>query len=273
MLSVLFWNIHKKRITELITSLAFERQADILFLAECEIDPAELLVSLNTPGASLYHYSPGLGCKKILVFTRFFSDYFLPQFETERLTIRRLQLPGMRDLLIGATHFPSKLNWRDESQIFECTRLVNHIREAERIVGHSRTILVGDFNMNPFEAGMISAGGLHGVMSRSIARQEKRIVQEEEYLFFYNPMWSLFGDASPGPPGTFYYKAAEHRVFFWNMFDQVLFRPGLLGSFRNENLEIVQTVNERQLLVNDIPDSRTSSDHLPLFFRFDVEEV
>ena len=94
--------------------------------------------------------------------------------------------------------------------------------------------------MNPFEDGMVSANGLHAVMSQGIAQRGSRTVQGKAYPFFYNPMWSYLGDASAGPPGTFYYENAQHKTFFWNMFDQILLRPDLLEFFAAENLQIVE---------------------------------
>ena len=77
-------------------------------------------------------------------------------------------------------------------------------------------------------------------MSQQVARKQERTVQETSYPFFYNPMWNLFGDYSPGPPGTYYYSDSTHKVFFWNMFDQVLIRPDLLDRFDMNGLKIIE---------------------------------
>jgi hypothetical protein len=121
--------------------------------------------------------------------------------------------------------------------------------------------------MNPFENGIVSATGLHGVMSRQIAERQTRIVQKRAYQFFYNPMWSLLGDSTPGPPGTYHYSQAEHKVYFWNMFDQVLIRPQLLNRFKNSDLTIVYSCGDCSFLSkNGVPDSNIASDHLPVVF-------
>jgi hypothetical protein len=78
--------------------------------------------------------------------------------------------------------------------------------------------------MNPFETGLVSAAGLNSVMSRRVASRETRKVQGREYRFFYNPMWSHFGDARDDTAGSYYYDAGEHVNYYWNMFDQVLLR-------------------------------------------------
>jgi hypothetical protein len=123
--------------------------------------------------------------------------------------------------------------------------------------------------MNPFEDGVVIAKALHAVMSRDIAERRSRVVQTKKYPFFYNPMWSLFGDASP--PGTYYYRTSTHKTFFWNMFDQVLIRPELLSSFRNENFKILTMAGNTSLLTSRYrPNSKIASDHLPLLFTLDL---
>jgi hypothetical protein len=121
--------------------------------------------------------------------------------------------------------------------------------------------------MNPFDIGVVSAIGLHGVMTRHIAQRGRRIVQGQEYNFFYNPMWAFFGDGTAGPAGTYYYQNAEHKVFFWNVFDQVLIRPTLLPCFDNSDLKILDSDGENQFLsVNGTPNDDLYSDHLPITF-------
>jgi exonuclease III len=217
------------------------------------------------------HYAPGIGCKKIEVFARFPSEYIRPIFEEDRLTVRHLALPGRTDILLAVTHFHSKLHWSDASQVAACSELATSLISAERQVGHQRTILVGDVNMNPFEDGIVNANGLHAVMSKAIARKQTRVIQSKEYLFFYNPMWSLFGDASRGPAGTYYYNAPEHKNFFWNMFDQVMMRPDLIDRFDNERLIIADTDGKETLLSKQgVPNTKLYSDHLPIIFNLDL---
>lgn len=267
MLSFLFWNVNKKPLVASITNLARRHKIDVLMLAECSIAPDVLLRTLNQTEEARYHYAPSL-CKKVQFYTGFDNKFVRPIFETDRLTIRRLSIPERMEVLLAATHFHSKLRWRDDSQAFECLELANSIRIAEKQIGHARTVLVGDLNMNPFESGVVSSNGLNAVMSRQIAGRKTRVVQSKEWPFFYNPMWSLLGDASPGPPGTYYYNSAEHKSYFWNMFDQVLIRPDLLDCFSNKDLMIVESDGETSLLSKEtLPDVNIASDHLPIVFK------
>jgi len=271
MISFLYWNINNSFIQDTISRLVMQNEADILILSECSIDPGALLASLNHGNPVKYHYAPGIGCTRIEIFTRFSNKLLIPIFESDRLTIRHLKLPGLTNILIAANHFPSKRNWKDSSQAFECVILADSIRIAEDEVGHSKTVLIGDFNMNPFEEGVISARGLHAVMTKNIALKNSRIVQGNKYLFFYNPMWSLFGDGSPGPAGTYYFSSSEHNVIFWNIFDQVLIRPDLVGLFKNEDLRILESDGVKSFLTRQkVPDIQRYSDHLPIFFKLNL---
>lgn len=267
MTSFLFWNLNRKPLQQIVANLVLHYEVDVLMLVECSIEPSVLLKTLNQHRRSEYHYAPGI-CKKVEIFTRYPRQFIEPIYEEDRLTIRNLKLPGAIDLLLAVTHFPSKLYWSDASQTAESIELANSIRLAEEQVGHFRTVLVGDLNMNPFEDGVVSANGLHGVMSRNIAEKGTRVVQRKEYPFFYNPMWGLFGDATPGPPGTYYHSRSEHKVFFWNIFDQILIRPDLLPLFSNEDLEMVTSDGDTSFLSSQgVPDANIASDHLPIFFR------
>lgn len=83
-------------------------------------------------------------------------------------------------------------------------------------------------------------------------------------------MWGLFGDATMGPPGTYYHDRSDHVTYYWNMFDQVLIRPELLGSFDNESLRILESDGENSLLSSlGRPDS-SRSDHLPILFEIRI---
>jgi hypothetical protein len=270
MITFLFWNTNEGPLADAVAAIAKAEAVDILILSECAIEPRDLLKILNR-NVPEFHFAPGQN-RGISMFTRFPGRYF-PEVNigSRRLSVRRLALPPIEDVLVAAVHLPSKLYWSDESQMFECANLSNAIVEEERKAGHSRTILVGDLNMNPFEKGVIAAAGLHAVPTRRIAERIKRTVQGKSYLFFYNPMWAHFGDASDRPAGTYYYERAEHVNYFWNNFDQVLIRPQLMDRFRSDQLRILDNAGETSLSRADgTPNKGNASDHFPLLFALDL---
>ena len=268
MLSFLFWNINNKNLCEQIHSIVKNNDIDVLALAESKIPPQDILNELNSKAESEYFYHTKLGCSKVDIYTRF-SKYFMKIiYEKDRITIRQLSLPNRPDLLLAIMHYPDKRNYKPSEQASHCKTYLEYIRIAEQMVGHERTIFYGDFNMNPFEEGVVSSDGLHAVLSKRIAKKEKRVVDDNECPFFYNPMWNLFGDSKDGPPGSYYYYGSTPLVYFWHIFDQVLIRPDLIDYFNNNELKILTSYGEGVKLTNrnGIPNSRRFSDHLPLFF-------
>ena len=258
----LFWNLNRRELHGFVARLARQENADVVILAECPTSPAQLLEDLNAE-APYYQYAPG-NCGHLLFFTRFESSLLTPLWESHRVSIRRLALPRRKSILVAAAHLPSKLNFSEESLLVESVHLAQSIDEVETSEGHQRTILLGDMNMNPFEAGMVIAGGLHAVMNRHVASRKTRTVQHRKYKYFYNPMWGHFGDSGEAG-GTFYYEGADALCYYWNLFDQVLLRPDLLEGFAPENVRIPTSIRGFSLLQEDgQPDKETISDHLPV---------
>ena len=273
MATILFWNINKKNLLQDIVYLCHHHNVDVLILAESQISEVDLLLLLNSsePG-SLYlalfnHLSPRLS-----FFFRYPLQSIRPVADSGGVSIRQISPPiGMSLLLVGL-HLPSKLHLDEREQIMHATRVSRIIQEAEATVRHSRTLVIGDFNMNPFEPGLVAADGFHAVMDQKIARKGSRIVQGEDKPFFYNPMWGLMGDSSPGSPGTYYYSRGGYINYFWNTFDQVLLRPALLDFFPQEDLQVISEVGEKGLL-SENGLLRSASDHLPILVRLNIERM
>ncbi len=184
MMRFLFWNLNKKPLADTIAKLAAAHKIDVLMFAECDIIPATLLTALNVDGTADYHYAPCRECTKIHLYTKF-SDDFLPiVLETKRVTVRRIALPDRLKILLAVVHAVSKVQYSEESQKEEARALSKTIQEAEGFTGHKRTVLCGDFNMNPFEYGMVGAGALNAAMTKQIARRLPRIIQQKSYSYF-----------------------------------------------------------------------------------------
>lgn len=268
MLTTLFWNVHNKPILDAVAALAMDHEVDILVLAQNRMPASSILGRLNR--ASLGFQRPFSNCGHVEVLTRFSPKFLVALSESDRYSIRRLHLPARLPLTLVFAHLPSKIDFSTDSQSFELFNLVKEIERVELQTGHSHTVVLGDLNANPFDPGVVAAGGLHGVMTKDLARKGKRVVQGREHLFFYNPMWSLFGERQEGPPGTHFYRKAEALCYFWNIFDQVLIRPALIDKLRMAP-RILTKAGSLSLVANDgTPDSDRFSDHLPVLFQLEV---
>lgn len=82
-------------------------------------------------------------------------------------------------------------------------------------------------------------------------------------------MWSLFGDRTPGPPGSHYWRSSVLHNPFWGILDQVLVRPAIME--RLVDLRILETDGQHSFLAADgTPDKEHMSDHLPVLFRLNI---
>jgi hypothetical protein len=272
MTTFLFWNLNNKPLHKTITNLVLRHDVDVLMFVECTIPPEVMLATLNQQARPQFSLAKDYGiCKKVVIYTRFSRKFLTPRFDdTDRLTIRHFKLPALDDFLLAVVHLGSKMSYNGFDQLTESIILADHIRKVEEKIGHSRTVLVGDFNMNPFENGIVNAKGLHAVMTRDIAADKERKIKGKAYPYFYNPMWKFFGDGKNEPPGTYYYRGSTYTTFFWNIFDQVLLRPVAMSFFNNDNLKIISEDGEISFLKNGRPDSSVASDHLPILFKLNL---
>jgi hypothetical protein len=265
MLNGLFWNVKKQPLAVLLRRLCDEYDIDLLMLAECNMSDEQLLPILNQGSNRTFIRNANDFSPRISFFIRLARTPLKIVSDKPHCSIRALSPPGAQEILIAAIHHRSKLHSGYGHQDALMTRTAEQIAEAESRHEHRRTLVVGDLNMNPFEPGICSADGLHAVMSKAVASRISRRVDGEERFFFYNPMWNLLGDETPGPPGT-YYHGAGMLSYFWNTFDQVLLRPELLEQYRPGDVKILSEVGETRLFGNDRM-APGLSDHLPVFFK------
>jgi len=270
MMTIVFWNTNRQSVDEKVALLARAHNADLVLLAEHGGQHYPTLDSLNRDVVFPFQYASGLS-PGFAIFSRFSPSFLIPRFDGHRVSIRTLALPARVEVTIAIAHMPSKLHETSDDQSFEFAGLARDIRKVEEARGHSRTILIGDLNANPFESGIVSAGGLNATMSRDIAARRSRIVKRNEYPFFYNPMWQHLGDARGKVCGTYYYDAGTHLNYYWNVFDQVLVRPDLFGFLPDVPVDVVSEIGSERFVTDaGKPDKKNASDHLPIVFRLDI---
>jgi exonuclease III len=270
MVTFLYWNTNRKPLHTEIRALAEAHEVDVIILSEFAGSPTTLIENLNSGRIKDFQFAPG-ECERIQIFTRFSSSFLRPKYEDDWVSIRQLKLPARIEILLVAAHLPSKLFRDEHSQEHLSLRVAGTIMEQEGKVGHQRTLLVGDLNMNPFEKGVVSADGMNAVMSRQVASGKSRSVMSQAYPFFFNPMWAHFGDRPEGTPGTYYDNRSDFVNYYWNIFDQVMVRPDLMDRFDSERVRIPTKIGGISLLFEDgRPNNRDFSDHLPLLFAVEL---
>lgn len=176
-------------------------------------------------------------------------------------------MPGAIRLLLCITHLPSKLHATELDQVHSASYLKQDIELAEAEATHTNTVVFGDFNMNPFDDGMVSAAALNSVPCVVLTKRKTRTIKGRKHAFFYNPMWSLLGDFS-GSPGTYFHKSPGYRSDYWNTLDQVIVRPEIASRLRKNSLAVLTKAGVVNLICeNGRP---VVSDHLPITFAIDI---
>jgi hypothetical protein len=273
MLQLLFWNLHRNsNLVRPLTELAKSRRTDIVILAETPAE-AEISTALTAVCGGGFRHHGGRVNSRIQIYARQEIEIGEPVGESHYLVVHPVSIGTKPIFFLAAMHGISRLE-SDLSELNEeaCVA-ADLLRAVEARAKHRRTILIGDFNLNPFDEGMFKVRGFFGVMSRQDASRQTQRLKWEKYPLFYNPMWSRLGDLSPGPAGTYYRAPTTHYGHYWHTYDQVLVRPSLAGCFDAESFEVVTQIGSRELLRDGVPDVDSYSDHLPLVVGFDLDRM
>lgn len=264
---VLFWNVQRKSLDGPILSLVTTDHPDILILIEYP-EVTMLPALLAATG-----FDRVVGSSRFGVFARpGFSLTLEPNPDpTDRVNFWRVGQQGGDDWLVVILHGPDRRNApQDDTRQYWFRRIADHARFLENQAGHRRTVILGDFNANPFDPSVLGANGFHAVGVRRVRGQFNRAVRNAGRAeFFYNPMWRLYGTDPAGDAGagTYYYHGYEATEPFWHMPDQVLIRPEVADRLPAERLRILSTAGPVSLVDADgVPDREAASDHLPIVF-------
>lgn len=282
MARILFWNLYGRQesnrerraaaVCDSLTRLVQSHSIDVLLFAECLIAETQLQAAFDASGSGEYR-CPTSRSRKVKLWSRLAPDRVIDRhcemFGSE-LTIREVLFPGCDPILLAGVHLADRITLGTESgRALSAYAIAEAIRRTEADRGHSRTILIGDLNMNPYEAGVVGSHAFHGVMTKALADRMSDLAARKPYSCFYNPMWALFGDQSAGPPGTHYFdNSKEPTNHFWQLYDQLLIRPDLVARF--VRVEILTGDGVNSFLTREgRPARHRLSDHLPILAEFE----
>lgn len=271
-LKILFWNLGTRNCPDVLRAILESHAPDIIVLAEASQSESETLAEINKAGATPYNLTINRS-ERLQFFVAFSPSRFEPMHDGPGVAVRRIETILGGQLLLVALHLSSKLHLDEIDQALLATRLGTTVRHMEERAGHARTVVIGDLNMNPFEHGVVGSEGLHAVSSRAVASKGSRMVMGERRQFFYNPMWSLLGDDSPGPPGTYYYGGSSPVSYFWHTYDQVLLRPELATYYLPGDVTVLDVVGGMPSADPRTRRSRDLADHFPILATIRLPEL
>lgn len=284
MVKILFWNVqgvekgHKlpssapryQNLSNVLVTAAKQRTLDIIILAESPFGGSLPIAGFQNAPTSL---RPNRKTQTELEIYFRGATTHLTQFSAfGRTTFQEVCVvaSGLSFLLI-ATHLESPLHSSEERRREAVRDVAGEILSVENRRGNRQTLLVGDLNYDPFDMALIHAQHLRAVSTHQTALHFGKTSQKQRAPFFYNPMWSRFGDSDGTPAGTYYRGTNEVDCRFWHLFDQVLLRPEMLPHWDDRKLKIFDRIGRKRLVTQEgFPDKVHFSDHLPIQFEINL---
>ncbi len=261
MCRIVFWNLKRKDLTHLVCNLAASTKADVLVFNECAAPIEKTLQALRSNVNKGFFVPTSNSTDRFHCFCR---DSVLDLVEVHkgiRTSVRKLRLRA-RPILLALVHGVDFRNYDSSARQSFAQSLAEELRFVQSEQGHNRLILMGDLNMNPFDPGMNLPTGLNAMMTRACVTAGHRTYLGIQYDFYYNPMWSLFGDGSKGPAGTVY-DTSSQGPYGWNMLDQVVINHSVLNEFQEVTI-MTQAGSTCLIDARGRPDTKVASDHLPI---------
>lgn len=263
-MKILLWNTKKNKINKLLGELVEQENADYVALIEYDDDIDELIGILNEKGRKYNKYVT-IGADNMVAFGKLTN--VKPGPHEKRYSIQVVN----DTMIICCIHLSSRLygDYPDR-QLIDAQKIVSEIKNYEKENDMYNTVVIGDFNANPYDKMCLGALGFHAVPIRTVAKKGRRKVEDSYFDMFYNPTWNLLGDFNY-PPGTFFHGGSNPVNSFWHLLDQVLLSPTLIDSFNEESLKIVYKVNGKKIINEEGHPDKQISDHLPIMF--EIEDI
>lgn len=279
-MTIAFWNINNNTdLADILIDLVKENDVDILLLAEtykskrntrkAKVD--DILLDFLTK--SKYSLSQSFNeipndDFRVKIVSSYSPTLFKSKkslFQSSRWSAFHIEIPGIISLNVFPVHFYSKVNWSESSLAMECVNFSRDIAIVEKDTACYNSILIGDFNMSPFEHGIVASNGIHALQDLEYLAAEKngREIDGTFYKYFYNPMWNFLGDASK-PFGTIYHRVSGHISHEWHTYDQIMLRPELKTHITKNSFKIITEIAGRNILKKHNRPDEKYSDHLPI---------
>ena len=177
-LHILFWNMYRKDLSEALASIVEEHQPAVVILAECGATVEVLLNAVNRTTVR-YRFVDMIGDSKLVALTTLSSIQIHCLREEKRYSFWRVKTENSVVTLCGV-HLQSALNYDREELNELIPRLRRDLESVEVFEKHNRSILIGDFNLEPFDRGFTSSEGLGAVSSLRLAKraQARQVAHE-----------------------------------------------------------------------------------------------
>jgi hypothetical protein len=194
------------------------------------------------------------------------------------LIITRKNKRGYERYNLIGVHLASPVgNWNKQTKIHNETYEFSRALFAwESNSNCSGTIVIGDFNQDPYSDPMVNTLGLNAVMCAEIAigrvREAGRAEGRQKIPYLYNPTWEFLGTRRTGKcPGSYFNHGDTTDSAYWHALDQILIRPQVIKHLIPGTCMYASDLRGKMIVGKDgAPSKKTFSDHLPLVSSFEV---
>ena len=286
-LNFLHWNVKGMKGADMkngLQDLIYVKKPDVIIISESHDRVEKIMLSLGYFRINFHKRQYGSVTKFIEIYSVQQQVTLTPVKDFDSIVCTAFEYSGQTYLVHGV-HFSSK---RSKGSNYDTHRIAMleyrlNIKKVEDDIHKLRSnqkvplsIIVGDFNCNPFENAMTAIDGFHALdLSNNYPNKLN------SHHFYLNPsllpMGGLNGSAGNHlPVGTYYFgnknlKNASQK--FWNMYDGVIISPGLKKNYLSgSNLNIISSINNSNKThafynsANDTINHSDYSDHLPITF-------
>ena len=263
MLNILFWNLKRNAIEDYIIDCIVENNVDIAVFSEFE---GINLINIEKNLGKMYTRVTNVkGDRKVtlLAKTTFSITIMQPQNRYSLYNVKT----AVKDYLLVAVHLEDRRNYEIAQRLNTIQSLIADIEATEGLLKCNNTIVIGDFNANPYDEELLSIYGFNAVLFKTII--DKSDLTNPNSLRrkrFYNPILHYISEDTE-MYGSFYHEKG-YKTPYWHCLDQVLVRKDLANCLNH--VEYLKRINTKDLLKNRIPNRRIS-DHLPLLVK--LQEV
>ncbi len=226
-LTFTYWNTKNIDSADIIIDILKQEKPILFFLSEFNIENSNDLES-KLIGKD-YEVFENPGCERITVLKRIDINIEL-NLQSKFFTILNLV---DNDMFIVSLHLPSQMYQSLDSLKEILRNLRNTIDEDIGSSAETKILIIGDFNVNPYESPMINYDGF--VSTNSPKAKHTINYSGLSRTTYYNPTWQLY--SRNNFPGTKQFKrpsATSYDVIEFHYLDQVLISQKLLENMDEE---------------------------------------
>lgn len=202
-LKLLFWNLHNNSNEKWIKELLYEHKIDIAIFSEFQNTKFDYITSER----DYIHVKGYGGCEKI---TMLCKSNILTSIYREQDRYALYVIDGCyKKYILAGIHLPAPPSSDAEARKNVIRDVVLDVCELEKKQGLYNTIVIGDFNCNPFDEEVIQKDSFNAVLFKSLIEKNEFIsYQRKRYRRFYNPLIDYISEKSMNY-GSVYYSSGS----------------------------------------------------------------